>query len=131
MSDYTLKNFKDDVDDAAVEYGLSPQIESRFARKQLDSRQLGVSYFRFGPGFRAPFGHHHREQEEAYVVISGSGRIKLDDQIVELKQWDVIRIAPEVVRAVEGGPEGMEIIAVGGDRPEGGDGEMQRDWWTD
>jgi mannose-6-phosphate isomerase-like protein (cupin superfamily) len=131
MPDYTLKNFKDDIEDAAVEYGLSPQIESRFARRHLDSRQLGVSYFRFGPGFRAPFGHHHREQEEAYVVVGGSGRIKLDDEIVELKQWDVIRIAPEVVRAVEGGPEGLEIIAVGGDRPEGGDGEMQRDWWTD
>jgi mannose-6-phosphate isomerase-like protein (cupin superfamily) len=90
-----------------------------------------VSYFRYAPGFRAPLGHSHREQEEAYVVVSGSGRIRLDDEIVELAQWDVVRVAPSVVRGFEGGPGGLEVIAIGADRPEGGDGVRVDDWWTD
>ena len=108
-----------------------PGVEGRFARKHLDSEHLGVSYFRYPPSFRAPFGHRHREQEEAYVVVGGSGRIKLDDEIVELRRWDVVRVAPDVVRGFESGPEGLEMIIVGANRPEGGDGEMVEDWWTD
>jgi mannose-6-phosphate isomerase-like protein (cupin superfamily) len=108
-----------------------PGVEGRFARKHLDSEHLGVSYFRYPPSFRTPFGHRHREQEEAYVVVGGSGRIKLDDEIVELRRWDVVRVAPEIVRGFESGPEGLEMIAVGADRPEDGDGEMVADWWTD
>jgi mannose-6-phosphate isomerase-like protein (cupin superfamily) len=128
MSTYSLKNLKD-VDDMAA--GRMPGIEARFARKYLDSRELGVSYFRYGPGSRPGMGHSHREQEEAYVVVGGSGRIKVDDEIIDLAEWDVIRVAPEAVRAFEGGPEGLELIAVGGSRPEDGDGEMVADWWTD
>jgi mannose-6-phosphate isomerase-like protein (cupin superfamily) len=128
MPDYTLKNIKD-VDDSAADRG--PGLEARFARKHLDSQHLGISYFRYEPGFRTPFGHRHREQEEAYVVVGGSGRAKLDDEIVELNPWDVLRVAPEVVRSFEGGPVGLAIIAVGNDRPEGGDGEMVQDFWVD
>jgi uncharacterized glyoxalase superfamily protein PhnB/mannose-6-phosphate isomerase-like protein (cupin superfamily) len=104
-------------------------MEGRFARKHLDSRELGVSYFRYGPGFRAATGHHHREQEEAYVVVGGSGRIKLDDEVVELRRWDVVRVAPEVVRAFEGGPHGLELVAIGGSKPEGGDGVRVESFW--
>jgi mannose-6-phosphate isomerase-like protein (cupin superfamily) len=128
MSDFKIKNLMD-VEDSAKDRG--PGIEARFARKHLDSEHLGVSYFRYGPGFRAPYGHRHREQEEAYVVVSGSGRMKLDDEIVELRRWDVVRVAPNVVRGFEGGPEGLEFVAVGSDRPEGGDGEMTPEFWTD
>lgn len=128
MSAYSVKNLKE-VEDSAAERG--PSIEARFGRKHLDSQHLGVSYFRFGPGFKAPFGHRHREQEEAYVIVGGSGRMRLDDEIIELHQWDAIRVAPEVVRAFEGGPDGLELIAIGSDRPEGGDGEMVKDFWTD
>jgi quercetin dioxygenase-like cupin family protein len=106
-------------------------VEARFARKHLDSEHLGVSYFRYGPGIKPPYGHRHREQEEAYVVVGGSGRVRLDDEVVELRQWDVIRCAPRVVRAFEGGPDGLELIAIGADRPEGGDGELVHDFWTD
>jgi uncharacterized cupin superfamily protein len=128
MSDYSIKNLKE-VDDAAADRG--PDIEARFARKHLGSEHLGVSYFRYGPGYRSPTGHRHREQEEAYVVVAGSGRIKLDDEVVELQQWDVVRVAPSVVRAFEGGANGLEVIAIGSDRPEGGDGERVDDFWSD
>jgi len=128
MSDYTIANLKE-IDDSAGEY--APNLEAHFARKHLDSEHLGVSYFRYGPGFRSPMGHSHREQEEVYVVLNGSGRIKLNDEIVALRQWDAVRVAPNTVRALEGGPDGLELIAIGADRPEGGDGVPAKDWWTD
>ena len=106
-------------------------MEARFGRKHLDSEHLGVSYFRYGPGYRSGIGHHHRVQEEVYVVVGGSGRVRLDDEIVEVGPWDAIRVAPRVVRAFEGGPDGLEIVAIGSDRPEEGDGEPVRDFWTD
>jgi mannose-6-phosphate isomerase-like protein (cupin superfamily) len=128
MSGYTVVNLKEIEDTAGARV---PEIEGRFARSHLDSRDLGVSYFHYAPGYRARMGHHHREQEEAYVVIGGSGRAKLGDEIVELRRFDVLRVAPEVVRAFEAGADGLEVIAVGSARPEGGDGEMVADWWTD
>jgi quercetin dioxygenase-like cupin family protein len=127
MAGYAIKNLKD-VDDSAAS---SSDVEARFARKYLDSRELGVSYFRYAPGYRSPMGHSHREQEEAYVVIAGAGRVKLDDEVLELRQWDVVRVAAEVVRAFEGGPDGLELIAVGSARPEAGDGVPVPDWWKD
>jgi quercetin dioxygenase-like cupin family protein len=128
MSQYSLINLKEVEDSVGAR---APEVEGRFARKHLDSRELGVSYWRYAPGHRSRMGHHHREQEEAYVVIGGSGRIKLDDDVRELRQWDVIRVAPEVVRAFEAGADGLEIIAVGSSRPEEGDGVPVADWWTD
>ena len=127
MPDYTIKNLKE-LDDVAAD--RPGDVEARFGRNHLDSEHLGVSFFRYGPGFRSPIGHRHREQEEAYVVVSGSGRIRLDDEVIELRQWDVVRVAPAVVRAFEGGPDGIEVIAIGSDRPEGGDGEMVQDFWA-
>jgi mannose-6-phosphate isomerase-like protein (cupin superfamily) len=90
-----------------------------------------VSYFRYAPNYRSSHGHSHREQEEAYVVVGGSGRVKLDDEIVELSQWDVVRVAPEVIRAFAGGPDGLELIAIGGTKPQDGDGVMVSDWWVE
>jgi quercetin dioxygenase-like cupin family protein len=126
MSDYAITNLKELENSAA---SWSPDIEARFGRKHLDSEHLGVSLFRYAPNYHPQAGHRHREQEEAYVVFAGSGRAKLDDEIIELHQWDVIRVAPHVARAFEAGPDGLELIAVGSDRPEGGDGEMVEDHW--
>jgi quercetin dioxygenase-like cupin family protein len=109
----------------------APGVEGRFARQQLDSRDLGVSLFRYAPDLRSPFAHAHREQEEAYVVVAGSGRILLDGEVRELRKWDVVRVAPEVVRAFEAGPEGLDLIAVGGPKPEGGDGVRGEASWPD
>jgi uncharacterized cupin superfamily protein len=126
---YTIRNLKE-IDNSASE-SAADRMEARFGRRHLDSEHLGVSYFRYGPGVRPPYGHRHREQEEAYVVVAGSGRLRLDDDVVDLRPWDVVRVAPQVVRAFEGGPDGLEIIAIGADRPEGGDGEMVEGFWTD
>jgi quercetin dioxygenase-like cupin family protein len=108
-----------------------PGLEARFARTQLDSRDLGVSLFRYAPDLRSPFGHSHREQEEAYVVVAGSGRVLLDGEVQELHQWDVVRVSPEVLRAFEAGPEGLDVIAIGGPKPEDGDGVPGEPAWPD
>jgi mannose-6-phosphate isomerase-like protein (cupin superfamily) len=128
MSGYAHVNLKQ-VDDSASTRGSD--VEARFARSRLDSDHLGVSYFRYAPGHRNTMGHSHREQEEAYVVVSGSGRMKLDDDIIDLAVWDVVRVAPATVRAIEAGPDGIELIAIGADKPEGGDGVRYEEWWTD
>jgi mannose-6-phosphate isomerase-like protein (cupin superfamily) len=104
-------------------------LEGRFGRKHLDSRDLGVSLFRYAPNLQSPMAHSHKEQEEAYVIVAGSGRIMLDDEIQELQTWDVIRVAPEVVRAFEAGANGLDIIAIGGPKPEESDGVLATANW--
>jgi quercetin dioxygenase-like cupin family protein len=128
MPDYTKINFAD-IEDMAAGRGFD--IEARFGRSRIESEHLGVTRFRYGPDTRPPYGHRHREQEEVYIVTAGSGRARLDDQVVDLNQWDVLRVAPQVMRGFQAGPDGLELIAVGNDRPEGGDGEMAQDFWTD
>src|SRR5579862_8088770 len=125
MSAFTKVNLKE------IEGSGSATVEARFARKYLDSEHLGVSYFRYPPGHRNTMGHRHREQEEVYVVLAGSGRMKLDDEIVDVGRWDVVRVAPSTVRAFAAGEDGLEVLAIGSDRPEGGDGERVEDWWID
>jgi quercetin dioxygenase-like cupin family protein len=128
MSRFATVNLLD-VEDSVGE--RAPGIEGRFGRKHLDSRDLGVSLFRYTANLRSPFAHSHREQEEAYVVVTGSGRVLLDDEVHELHQWDLLRVAPEVVRAFEAGPDGLELIAIGGPKPEDGDGVMGTAAWPD
>jgi mannose-6-phosphate isomerase-like protein (cupin superfamily) len=128
MPNCTRKNFEDVADSAG---DFSPDVEARFARSQIDSEHLGVTYLRYAPDARNGSGHRHREQEEVYVVLSGSGRMKLDDEIIELRRWDVIRVAPETMRGFEGGPDWLELLAIGSDRPDGGDGHTVKDWWVD
>lgn len=128
MSDYAIVNLLEIDDDVQ---GRLDGLEGRFSRKFLGSRDLGVSHWRYAPNLRNPGAHSHREQEEAYVVVSGSGRVRLDDEIREIRRWDVIRVAPEVVRAFEAGPDGLELIAVGGPKPEGGDGVRSDSPWPD
>jgi mannose-6-phosphate isomerase-like protein (cupin superfamily) len=125
-SRFTKINLRDVADSAA---GRVEGVEARFARKHLESRDLGVSLFRYAPDLRSSTAHSHQVQEEAYVVVAGSGRILLDDETRELRLWDVIRVAPEVVRAFEAGPEGLELIAIGGPNPEDGGGTRTAATW--
>ena len=105
-------------------------IEWRFARAALGSPELGVSRFTYEPGARMPWGHRHREQEELYVVVAGSGRAKLDEEVIELEAWDALRVAPEVIRSFEAGPGGLDVICIGGRKPDGPDSERFPDFWT-
>ena len=128
MSRFSKVNLLEVEDSIA---GRVEGLEGRFGRKHLDSRDLGVSLFRYAPNLRSTTAHSHKEQEEAYVVVAGSGRILLDDAVEELRVWDVVRVAPAVVRAFEAGPDGLEIIAIGGPKPEEGDGVRATAEWPD
>jgi mannose-6-phosphate isomerase-like protein (cupin superfamily) len=118
-----------DVKDMLPEYGMADVGEARYLRDDVGAQQLGMSLYRLNPGQRGGFGHRHGEVEEMYVVLAGSGRAKLDDEILALQELDVVRVAPRCMRDFEGGPEGMTLLATG--RHVEGDGEVQQGWWTD
>ena len=127
-SAYTHKKLTE-VDDSAPKFGYEEVQEARFATKDLEAEDTGVSHMRVKPGKRQGFAHKHDEAEEVYVVIRGSGRVKLDDDILEITELDAIRVSPGVIRQFEAGDDGIELIAVGA-RHEG-DGDLVPDWWTD
>jgi uncharacterized cupin superfamily protein len=112
MDSYTIKNLKD-VEDMAPRFGLAPDLEARFARKDLECQRTGISYQRLAPNTDGNFGHTHQQDEEIYVILSGAGRIKLDDEVVEVGSWDAIRVAAGTLRAFAAGPEGLELLAFG------------------
>jgi len=118
-----------EVKDSAPEFGMQEVQEARFAKKDLEAERTGISHLRLKPNQRTPFGHKHENAEEVYVVLGGSGRLKLDDEIVEVERLDAIRVSPEVVRCFEAGPEGIEVLAAGARHD--GDGEVIPGWWSD
>lgn len=125
MAEWTRIKF-DQVPDVSPE---GVDIQWRFARNALGSPEIGVSRFTYEPGERMPWGHRHKSQEEVYVVVAGNGRANLDGEVIDVEAWDAIRVAPSVVRSFEAGPEGMEIICIGGRKPAGPDGEKVDDFW--
>ena len=125
---HTIKNLED-VDDMAAKSGLGELGEARFAREDLNAQDTGLSHQRLNPGKRQAFGHRHEQAEEIYLVLSGSGRIKLDEEIVEIKRLDAIRVSPETTRAFEAGSDGLEFVVFGPHHS--GDGEMVQGWWSD
>jgi mannose-6-phosphate isomerase-like protein (cupin superfamily) len=130
VADYTKVNIKEEVEDQAPNFGLSPDLESRMARVPLKLEGFGVSYQRIAPNFRVPFAHRHKQQEEVYIIVGGGGRAKLGDDIVELKEWDALRVPNDTVRGFEAGPEGMELIAIGAPNTGPGDAELDYDFWA-
>lgn len=128
MSRYAIRNLKD-IEDSAVKFGLSPQMESRFARKDLEAETLGLSYQRLAPNVRQPFGHRHEQQEEVYVILGGGGRVSLEDEVVEVRQWDAVRVSPGTTRAFEAGPDGLELLAFGA-HTDSGDVETVEGFWA-
>jgi mannose-6-phosphate isomerase-like protein (cupin superfamily) len=130
MAAYTVVNLME-VEDQAPKFGYAPNLESRFARKPLELENSGLSHYRVAPGYRVPFGHRHTEQEEIYLVVSGSAVVKLDDEILELAQWDAVRIPAGVMRSFGAGPDGAEILAFGAPNTDNADIEMEQGWWTD
>jgi mannose-6-phosphate isomerase-like protein (cupin superfamily) len=131
---FTLRNIKEDLEDIGSVFGGPPELEFRAATKALELEQSALSYQRVPPGYRFPYGHTHKTQEEMYVVLRGSGRMKLEDEAVELKRWDAVRVPPGMWRGYEAGPEGLELLVIGapnlGEDPRE-DIDGRRDWWAD
>jgi mannose-6-phosphate isomerase-like protein (cupin superfamily) len=123
---FTFKKLAE-VEDSAARFGFDDAMEARFATSQLDAEQTGVSYHRIKPGKRQGFAHRHGRAEEVYVVLSGSGRIKLDDEIVEIARLDAIRVSPSVVRCLEADSDGLEFVVFGPRHD--GDAQLLPDWW--
>jgi mannose-6-phosphate isomerase-like protein (cupin superfamily) len=123
---YAKKNLRS-IKDSAAEHGLSETQEARFPRDDLGAEQTGINFLTVKPSQREAFAHRHRVAEEIYVVISGSGRVKLDGELVELATLDAVRVSPGVARAFEAGDEGLEVL-IFGPRVEG-DGELVPDFW--
>jgi mannose-6-phosphate isomerase-like protein (cupin superfamily) len=131
MDDFTVTNLRD-VEDSAPQFGFAPDMEARFFSKQLGLTQSGASLQRLAPGVTQPFGHSHHRQEELYVVLDGSGRVRLDDEVVELRSLDAVRVAPQVTRAFSAGPDGLEFLAFGAPAVESAmDDVEQRPAWSD
>jgi uncharacterized cupin superfamily protein len=107
-----MKNLKQ-IEDMAPKFGYAPDLESRFARNDLECERTGISYQRLAPNVRGSFAHRHHQDEEIYVVLAGSGRAKLDNELVDVGPWDTIRVAPGTVRAFAAGPDGLELLAFG------------------
>jgi len=128
-----VRNLKADLEDVGSNFDGDPGLEFRMATKALELEKSGLCYQRIPPNSRFPYGHIHTEQEEVYVVVRGSGRMKLDDEIVELEEWDAVRVPPGTWRGYEGGPEGLELLVFGapslGENPRG-DVVGERDWWA-
>jgi mannose-6-phosphate isomerase-like protein (cupin superfamily) len=118
----------DDAEDLAAKFGMGELGEARYIREDVGAGGIGVSHYRMNPGKRTGFGHRHKEAEEMYVVLAGSGRVKVDDDILDLRARDVVRVAPASVREFEAGPDGMELLATGTHVE--GDGEMLEGWWA-
>jgi mannose-6-phosphate isomerase-like protein (cupin superfamily) len=131
---FTRRNLKADLEDVGSNFDGPPDLEFRMATKALALEQSGLSYQSVPPDYRFPYGHTHQTQEEVYVVLRGSGRMKLDDEVVELEEWDAVRVPPGTWRGYEAGSEGLEILVIGapnlGDDPRG-DVEGRRDWWSE
>jgi mannose-6-phosphate isomerase-like protein (cupin superfamily) len=133
MSSHTKKNLRE-VENQAPKFDMPAEMDARFARSALEGETLGLTLMKLAPNFRIPFGHKHEGQEEVYVVVRGSARIKVEDEIVELKQWDAVRVPPGTWRGYEAGAEGLEILVIGapnlGAAPRE-DVDGRRDWWAD
>lgn len=125
---FTVKNLRE-AEDLAVKHGFSETQEARFPRGDLDAETTGLAYLVLRPGKRQPFAHRHNEAEEIYVVLSGGGRVRLDDEVLEVGAMDAIRIAPQVTRAFEAGEDGLELLVFGPRHD--GDAEMVPDFWSD
>lgn len=128
MSDYTHKNLRE-VKDSAPGFGFGEMGEIRFAKDDLDAERTGFTHIKLKPGQRMPFGHKHQEAEEVYVVLAGAGRMKMNDEIVDLVELDAVRVSPEVARGFEAGPDGISLLAFGARHD--GDGEVLQNWWVD
>jgi uncharacterized cupin superfamily protein len=130
MSDYTHLNLKD-AEDQAPNFGLEDNLEFRMARVALGLENSGLSYLKVAPGYRLPFGHKHKNQEEIYVLVGGKARMKIEDEVRDVRQWDAVRVHKDTMRSLEAGDSGAEFLVVGAPNTGPGDAEVVQGWWSD
>lgn len=130
MADYTALNLRE-VENQGERFGIDPaELQLRMAKDPLGCMHAGVSYLRLGPNYRVPFGHRHNQQEEIYILVGGSARMKVEDEVIELEPLAAVRIAPDTMRGYEGGPDGAELIVIGAPKTGSGDADVHQGWWS-
>jgi mannose-6-phosphate isomerase-like protein (cupin superfamily) len=131
MAGYTVRNLKE-VENQGPKLGMDENdLQLRMAKDPLECNGCGLSYMKLGPGWRAPFGHTHKTQEEIYILVNGSARMKVEDEVIDLKPFTAVRVSPEAMRGYEGGAEGAELLVIGTPKTGGGDAETVPGWWGD
>ena len=131
MASYTVQDLNQ-VQNQGENFGLNPdEYQVRMAKDPLGCQHAGISLVRLGPGYRVPFGHSHKTQEEIYVLVKGGARIKIEDDIVDMEPMTAVRVDPGAMRAFEAGSEGADLIAIGAPKTGPGDGEVTPGWWSD
>jgi quercetin dioxygenase-like cupin family protein len=131
MAAYTVQNLKE-IENQGVRFGMDEgDLQLRMAKDPLEAEHCGVSLVRLGPGWRTPWGHTHKTQEEVYILLTGSARMKIEDDVIELQPLTAVRISKEAMRAMEGGPDGAELLVVGAPRTGSGDAQIEQGWWSD
>jgi mannose-6-phosphate isomerase-like protein (cupin superfamily) len=128
---YSVQNLNE-VQNQGENFGLNPdELQLRMAKDPLECQNAGISLLRLGPDFRVPFGHKHKTQEEIYVLVKGSGRIKVEDETIDVQPMTAVRVDPDTMRGVEAGPEGADFVVIGAPKTGPGDGDIVQGWWSD
>jgi mannose-6-phosphate isomerase-like protein (cupin superfamily) len=131
MAGYTVQNLNE-VQNQGENFGINPnELQLRMAKDPLECQNAGISLLRLGPGYRIPYGHKHKTQEEIYVLVKGEARMKIEDEVVDMKPMTAVRVDPGTMRGFEAGPEGADFIAIGAPRTGPGDGDIVQGWWSD
>jgi mannose-6-phosphate isomerase-like protein (cupin superfamily) len=131
MAGYSVQNLNE-VQNQGENFGLNPdEMQLRMAKDPLECQNAGISLLRLGAGYRAPFGHKHKSQEEIYILVKGDARMKIEDEVVEMQPMTAVRVDPGTMRGYEAGSGGADLIVIGAPRTGPGDGDMEPGWWSD
>jgi mannose-6-phosphate isomerase-like protein (cupin superfamily) len=131
VAGHSVLNLKE-IENQGERFGINPdELQLRMAKDPLECEHMGISYVKVGPGYRPPFGHNHKTQEEVYVLVTGSARMKVEDEVIELEPFTAVRVARSTMRGYEAGPEGAELIVIGAPKTGSGDANNVQDWWSD
>jgi mannose-6-phosphate isomerase-like protein (cupin superfamily) len=128
MADYTLKRLEE-IPDVLGDY----PGEMRMGSLALDAEQVAFTWRRMPAqtGGKGSYGHRHRTQEEIYFVASGTLQFKLEDEVIEVFEDTVVRVAPQVARSVwnEGPDDAVLIVCSTKIADPAGDAEQVPDFW--
>jgi mannose-6-phosphate isomerase-like protein (cupin superfamily) len=131
VAGHSVQNLKE-VENQGERFGLNPdELQLRMAKDPLECEHMGISYLKFGPAYRPPFGHSHKTQEEVYILVAGSARMKVEDEVIEMEPFTAVRVAPSTMRGYEAGSDGAELIVIGAPKTGSGDADTVQGWWSD